>query len=156
MEVIIYDTNKYYRESRWAAELREGGGERWWGISYVRPRWDLYPHSLKCPILRSFRQADLSTPYPPWKILSTLSSWSGYRMASKTSQFYSSKLYQETLSSYKFPSKAYFWCSWLDRHLITIAGFETTVFLLNCIRRRFLLKGFLFYSSKLYQETLSS
>ena len=26
----------------------------------------------------------------------------------------------------------------------------------NCIRKRFLLKGFLFYSSKLYQETLSS
>ena len=26
VEVIIYDTNKYYRESRWDAELREGGG----------------------------------------------------------------------------------------------------------------------------------
>ena len=48
------------------------GGRGWWGISYVRPRWDLYPYSPKCPILRSFRQADLSTPYSPWKILSTL------------------------------------------------------------------------------------
>ena len=28
--------------------------------------------------------------------------------------------------------------------------------LLNCIRKRFLLNGFLFYSSKLYRETLSS
>ena len=26
MEIIIYDMHKYYRESRWAAELREGGG----------------------------------------------------------------------------------------------------------------------------------
>ena len=30
-------------------------GERWWGISYLRPRSGVYLHSTKCPVLSSFR-----------------------------------------------------------------------------------------------------
>ena len=30
-------------------------GERWWGISYLRPRSGVYLHSPKCPVLSSFR-----------------------------------------------------------------------------------------------------
>ena len=41
-------------------------------MSYLRLRWDLYPHSPKCPILRAFRQADLSILSRYEKILSSL------------------------------------------------------------------------------------
>ena len=139
MEVIIYDTNKYYRERRWAAELRKGRGWEVVGdVVFKTIRWDLYPHSPKCPILRAFRQADLSTPYSLWKILSSLFKQLIFYLVDRDSRWLRNCIKKRCLLT-NFPARLIF------------GAHDSTD-----IRKLSQVSKLQFYSSKLYQETYSS